>query len=133
VPTSKATAHARAGRCARICDMRGPGAGARADRWLRTVFPEPLRPTMSVRGLGNVITFVFSGEKLRTPLMRSLSTVAMLSLSLSRAHIDETHRGSSEAFGQVGSVADAALQHLHLLALAELRLTACVREVSDAS
>lgn len=43
----------------------------------RTVFPEPLRPTMSVSGFGNVITLVFSGLKLRTPLMRSFSTVAM--------------------------------------------------------
>ena len=39
---------------------------------LRTVFPDPLRPTMSVRGLGKVMTCVFSGLKLRMPRMSSL-------------------------------------------------------------
>ena len=39
----------------------------------RTVLPEPLRPTISVSGLGKVMTPPCSGLKLRMPLMRSLA------------------------------------------------------------
>ena len=40
----------------------------------RTVFPAPLRPTISVRGFGKMIAWSLSGLKLRMPLMSILST-----------------------------------------------------------
>ena len=43
----------------------------------RTVFPAPLRPTMRVRGLGNMIAWSLSGLKLRMPFMSILSTEHM--------------------------------------------------------
>ena len=43
----------------------------------RTVFPAPLRPTMRVRGLGNMMAWSLSGLKLRMPFMSILSTEHM--------------------------------------------------------
>ena len=43
----------------------------------RTVFPAPLRPTISVRGFGKMIAWSLSGLKLRMPLMSILSTEHM--------------------------------------------------------
>lgn len=43
-----------------------------------TVLPAPLGPTMRVRGLKKVMTFLFSGSKLRIPLISILSTVLIL-------------------------------------------------------
>jgi hypothetical protein len=40
-----------------------------------TVLPAPLGPTIRVKGLKKVMTFLFSGSKLRMPLISILSTV----------------------------------------------------------
>ena len=40
-----------------------------------TVFPAPLAPTISVRGLWNSITVLFSGLKLLMPCTKSFSIV----------------------------------------------------------
>jgi hypothetical protein len=51
----------------------------------RTVFPAPLGPTIRVKGLKKVMTFLFSGSKLRMPLISILSTVLIVaSFSLFR-------------------------------------------------
>uniref|UniRef100_A0A2P2LV10 DNA repair protein RAD50 n=1 Tax=Rhizophora mucronata TaxID=61149 RepID=A0A2P2LV10_RHIMU len=42
------------------------------------VLPAPLGPTMRVRGLKKVTTCLFSGSKLRMPLISILSTVLIL-------------------------------------------------------
>mmetsp|Transcript_1738 Transcript_1738/g.4492 ORF Transcript_1738/g.4492 Transcript_1738/m.4492 type:complete len:256 (-) Transcript_1738:63-830(-) len=44
---------------------------------MTVVFPAPLRPTMRVRGLGNMIAWSLSGLKLRMPFMSILSTEHM--------------------------------------------------------
>ena len=63
--------------CARASALQGADNGA----LVRTVLPEPLRPTISVSGLGNVITPPCSGLKLRMPLMSSLRSVGALGVS----------------------------------------------------
>lgn len=40
-----------------------------------TVLPAPLGPTIRVKGLKKVMTFLFSGSKLRIPFINILSTV----------------------------------------------------------
>lgn len=46
---------------------------------LITVLPAPLGPTIRVKGLKKVITFLFSGSKLRIPFISILSTVLIFS------------------------------------------------------
>lgn len=45
-----------------------------------TVFPAPLAPTIRVKGLKKVTTFLFSGSKLLIPLINILSTVLIFYL-----------------------------------------------------
>jgi hypothetical protein len=51
------------------------GQGKRGRKNKLTVFPAPFGPTIKVRGRKNVMTLVFSGLKLRMPLITILSTV----------------------------------------------------------
>lgn len=51
------------------------GQGKRGPKKKLTVFPAPFGPTIKVRGRKNVMTLVFSGLKLRMPLITILSTV----------------------------------------------------------
>ena len=59
-----------------VCARASAPPGAAKGALLRTVLPEPLRPTISVSGLGNVMTPPCSGLKLRMPLMSSLRRAA---------------------------------------------------------
>ena len=74
----------RQGRAGRMGASRGElGTPPREIRGVRecidrrTVFPAPLRPTMRVRGLGNMMAWSLSGLKLRMPFMSILSTEHM--------------------------------------------------------
>ena len=77
--------------CPRGSALRGANIGA----LLRTVLPEPLRPTMSVRGLGNVMTPPCSGLKLRMPLMSRLWITHKRSASTSRCSLRVTRERDS--------------------------------------
>lgn len=59
----------------------------RKEKWMEhTVLPAPLGPTIRVKGLKKVITFLFSGSKLRMPLISILSTVLIFFLARSLTH-----------------------------------------------
>lgn len=51
------------------------------EKWeiIDTVLPAPLGPTIRVKGLKKVMTFLFSGSKLRIPFISILSTVLIVS------------------------------------------------------
>lgn len=51
---------------------------------IMVVLPAPLWPTIRVKGLKKVTTFLFSGSKLRMPLISILSTVLIFARSLAR-------------------------------------------------
>lgn len=55
-----------------------------------TVLPAPLGPTIRVKGLKKVMTFLFSGSKLRMPLISILSTVLIFASLLFFASSSES-------------------------------------------
>lgn len=60
-----------------------------------TVFPAPLGPTMRVKGLKKVMTFLFSGSKLRMPFINILSTVLIFTSCLFLYKTNGMQRDSS--------------------------------------
>ena len=81
--------------CPRASALRSADKGA----LVRTVLPEPLRPTIRVSGFGNVMTPPCSGLKLRIPLMRSLRSAAGARCQhTSHVHVKRTQRARGVAW-----------------------------------
>ena len=69
---------------------------------LHTVFPEPLYPTMRVRGVLNPMASRLTGPNERTPRMDSFSILDMLAVALSIGTASSSSVPSSAASSEGG-------------------------------